>query len=813
MEKTLIQVSKFKEEARGITFRILLNGMLRELGNGKFYGGIPKYDKLTARALEDSRYPLHIRFELKQSEVFLFAPVSYRSESDFHDYGFPLRIVDHKNKKVYEPDIDQLIQMVYKEFSESFNEPGFQRFTERIHSSIKNLELTLAAYAKEKKPLSYSFLESEQQLPVGHNLHPFTKSRMGFSKEEQIQFGPEFNQEIQLDYFLVDKNCIKESSVLKTPLKEILENIASLPDGFEQNLLKDGEMLSDFYCIPCHPWEANYILSNGRYSRMIESRKLIYIGASGESFHSTSSIRTLYKADHPWMLKFSLHVLLTGSVRINSEKDLKRGYASSLWWQNFKASFEKKFTRFKLLSEPGAVSVNDHDKNIDSLNLLIRENPFLPEDKVLLLARLCQDEPAGEYTFIQRFFKDVSDRLGKDREEAITIWFEKYIKLLIAPLNHLFSRYGMAPEAHQQNLMIGLDDHLLPETLFVRDGQGYLLKESAREQYQDLIKEHQEIEELFIRDGRLLDIISHHLLVSNLSALIASLGKTGWVKERKLINIAYRTFEKLHESNPSAITHYALNRRYWGTKSNLKSAVLDMDGGANAAALSYAQIPNLLHKYFFSDQLIQPKGNEVFFKRYFPKEDVTISMRPIDLENDLEMLHEWFNREHAIKIWQMNWPIDELETYYRLMLPGDEAHSYIILSNGEPSCNIEVYWASRDMVGDYYDVLPTDYGTHQFIAPVDPKKKYVSPSTQSMVDYVFAQPEVGKMVGEGSVDSFASMMNKAHVGFKIEKVIEMPHKKANLNFCYREWYWEKFPQNKDVKITTKITEHEQGTSI
>ncbi|WP_374462726.1 GNAT family N-acetyltransferase [Chryseobacterium sp.] len=156
----------------------------------------------------------------------------------------------------------------------------------------------------------------------------------------------------------------------------------------------------------------------------------------------------------------------------------------------------------------------------------------------------------------------------------------------------------------------------------------------------------------------------------------------------------------------------------------------------------------------------------------------------------------------------MNWPIDELETYYRLMLPGDEAHSYIIAGNDEPSCNIEVYWACRDIVGDYYDVLPTDYGTHQFIAPTDPKKKFVSPSTQSMVDYVFAQPQVGKMVGEGSVDSLASMMNKAHVGFKVDKVIEMPHKKANLNFCYREWYWEKFPQNKEVQITTNITKND-----
>jgi hypothetical protein len=210
----------------------------------------------------------------------------------------------------------------------------------------------------------------------------------------------------------------------------------------------------------------------------------------------------------------------------------------------------------------------------------------------------------------------------------------------------------------------------------------------------------------------------------------------------------------------------------------------------------YRTYYNPLHKYFFSEQLINPASKEIFYSRYFPKENVTISLRPIDLDRDLHMLHEWFHREHAIKIWQMNWPIRQLETYYRTLLAGDLLYAYIGEANGEPACYFEVYWACRDLVGEYYDVLPTDYGTHQYIAPVDPKKKYVSPFTQCMVDYVFAQPQVGKMVGEGSVDSLASLMNKMHVGFKIEKVIEMPHKKANLNFCYREWYWAKFPQNR-----------------
>ncbi|MNR36781.1 hypothetical protein D3C85_1547480 [compost metagenome] len=34
------------------------------------------------------------------------------------------------------------------------------------------------------------------------------------------------------------------------------------------------------------------------------------------------------------------------------------------------------------------------------------------------------------------------------------------------------------------------------------------------------------------------------------------------------------------------------------------------------------------------------------------------------------------------------------------------------------------------------------------------------------------------------------------LGFKLEKVIQMPYKMANLTFCYRDWYWEKFPEAK-----------------
>lgn len=802
MEKTLVQKSRTGEKAREITYRILLNGMLRELGNGKFYQGVPKYDLLTAQALKKSNYTLHLRFEMKKSGLFLFAPISYRSESAFHEYGFPVWAVDHNNNKTFEVNIQKLIELIYKEFSDRYTETGLENFEKRIQSSLRNLELTTEACLQQQNLLSYSFLESEQMLPAGHNLHPFTKSRMGFSEEEQVLYGPEFKNGFQLEYFLIHKDCISEKSLPGISAKEIFGKLASIPENY------DSKTANDYYVVPCHPWEAQYLQTTKGYADLLGSGKVIHLGPSGEEFFATSSIRTLYSPKFNWMLKFSLHVLMTGSVRTNSLKDLKRGYASSIWWEQEKESFEQDFPSLKLLLEPSSLSVDYNGENIDSFNILIRENPFSSKDKVLLLARLCQDETTDSSNFTTHFFNDVSAHLGIETEQAIINWFQKYAQLLISPLNRLFNQFGMAPEVHQQNLLIQLNDQLLPETIYVRDGQGYLLRENFKEKYKKSIENCPEIETLFIRDERLLDIVSHHLLVSNFSALISSIGKTGLIEEQKLINILYQEFERVHQSEPSDFTNYALHQRYWAVKSNLQSAVLDVDGGVNASAIAYAKVPNILHKYFFSEQLIHPKGKEVFFKRYFPKEDVITGMRPIDLDNDLEMLHEWFNREHAVKIWQMNWPIDELETYYRLMLPSDEAHSYIVESNDEPTCNIEIYWACRDIVGGYYEVLPTDYGTHQFIAPIDPKKKFVSPSTQSMVDYVFAQPQVGKMVGEGSVDSLASMMNKAHVGFKVEKVIEMPHKKANLNFCYREWYWGKFPLNKEVQITTNITKNE-----
>lgn len=266
-------------------------------------------------------------------------------------------------------------------------------------------------------------------------------------------------------------------------------------------------------------------------------------------------------------------------------------------------------------------------------------------------------------------------------------------------------------------------------------------------------------------------------------ALIALLGRHQILEEKSMLRYVYEELEYLTKQKQNGAAELIFSQRH-----------LEIDGELFAWIGTYKRpLYNPLHMAFYSAALLHPSTLTCVFSRYFEKEDVTISIRPFDIKRDLQMVHQWFHADHAKVIWKMDWPLKELEHFYRTLLPEELSHSYIGEVNGEPTFNFEVYWATKDILGDYYEVLPSDYGTHLFIAPTDQQKKFPSLITQSIVDWLFLQPEAGRLVGEGSVDSLSALMNKVHVGFKLQHIIEMPHKKAYLNFCIREWYWEKFP--------------------
>lgn len=796
----------FRPQAEQINFKSLLNCYCREFSNWSRYEGIPKYDPALADHMRSVGHDSFLKFDFAAIGVEVFAPLTYFSESGIHSFGFPVAERNCETDEIREIDPLHFVELATAFARENYPDADTMPVKARMENSIDNLAAYLAYFDKNKRTVNrpeQTFIESEQSLVLGHSVHPLPKSREGFSAAELEKYSPETGGEFQLHYFLIHPDCVVEKSSGASLITSELRSEISKDTASEMKALLDR--YPEWKVIPVHPWEASYLMDLPEVKEMQEERVLFSLGQFGPLFTATSSVRTVYNAESEWMYKFSLHVKITNSFRVNYPHELNRGYdASELLKTEWGEGIREDFPEVELIPDPAFITVIYKDNVIDGFSTSVRQNPFrgkAAEKNVSLAASLCQDSVLGQASRISNLINEAAKRRGKQAEDVALSWFNQYLNITIRPLVGIFNKYGFGAEFHQQNMLIEFDDDLFPFRLYYRDNQGYFFRQGKAEELQRILPGFGKESRSFIAEPRMINFWGYYLVVNHLLGMVNAFGKNGLAKEQELINLLYESLKAEEESDNTGLVSHLLNSVKLVVKGNLLTSLNNMDEASaprtNPAV--YKPYPNPLNTYFFSEKLIMPGGKDIVFSRYFEKEKVTITLRPVDIDRDLEMLHEWFHREHALKIWKMNWPIRELETYYRTVLPGDVLQSYIGEANGVPTFNIEVYWANRDVVGEYYDVLPTDYGTHQFIAPTDPRLKYASPATQSMMDFVFGEPKVGKMVGEGAVDSLASMINKAHVGFKIEKVIEMPDKKANLNFCHREWYWAKFPAAKDLK--------------
>jgi len=797
--------------AEEISFSILINNCSRELQNSTFYHGIPKYDNNLAEQMIKSGSELFLLFTFDSEGIEVFVPVSYRSECLSHDFIFPVFERNIQSGEICNISIDRFTQLIISECKAKYPDVNESNFLIRLHQSIDNVSIFLEYFEKNNSKVNHqfqTFIEAEHNLVTGHNFHPLTKSREGFTREDLIMYSPEMNGRFKIHYFLVHPDAVLERSAMDKPFSLLMreEIFRHVSDGSETHVHLTEK--SDWKPVPVHPWEARYLLGTSDVKEMLSEGVLIDLGPLGPFYTATASVRTVYNEENLWMFKFSMHVKITSAERINHLEEMFRGYDfSRLLNKAVNKELHKDHSDIEFLNDPGFISVHLRGKNIEGFNTSFRVNPFVgarAKTNTGLLASLCQDGILNHNPRIVSVMEATANALGCSITDAAKKWFGKYLDILLHTTTTMFEKYGFICELHQQNVLIELDESYMPSRLYLRDNQSYLFRKECKKKICSVLKDLEGEESAFVGDTELLDLLSHFLITSNIMALIKVFGCNQIIEERELIKIFYDKVNQIHIKTPGCITDYLLNNRHWCLKGNLLTALRNIDASKIPTSVVYTSYLNIFNKRFITDKILSPKSNEVVFSRYFHKEDITISFRPVDPDQDLEMLHEWFHREHTLKIWKMNWPIDQLEHYYRKSKAGNLMQSYIGMLNGEPTFNFEVYWATADIVGDYYDVLPDDYGTHFMIATVDKNKKYPSQCMQALMDWLFAHPEVGRLVGEGSVESLAALMNKVHVGFRLEKVIEMPHKKANLNMCYREWYWEKFPQNKHIEEYQKL---------
>ncbi|WP_406826024.1 GNAT family N-acetyltransferase [Pedobacter sp. KACC 23697] len=804
METNTLDSTKLQQISEETNFNALLNSYCREFSNWSRYIGIPKYDEPLANYLITTTDRLHIRFDFTAIGFEVYAPLKFYADSGRHVFNFPIIERNVDTDAINPITIYRFMELAIQVSNQEFGAVDADLVKKRLANSIENLETFLSFFKQNGKPVNFakmSFIEAEQSLFLGHNAHPFPKGRSGFNcKEELFKYSPETQGHFQLAYFLISAENIVEKNAEGFDMTDLFR--IDLLESNHKEIIVLLDQHPNYKVVPMHPWEAQYLLTLPQVKAMQQEKVLIFLGHFGELYTPTSSVRTVYNASSDWMFKFSLHVKITNSERVNLVRELHRGYdISKLLKTTYGKAAKTAFPEIEFITDPAFITVNYKGETIDGFNISIRHNPFKEEGaekNVTLLAALCQDALLGQKPRIVNLIEEAA--ISKNRTVAHTAvnWFKQYLHVCVAPIVGLYNHFGMAFEFHQQNVMVELDKNYYPAKLYFRDNQGFFFSDAKAEALEKASPGIAAESGSIVPNAYILPKLTYYLLINNILGVVNAIASNNLADEKTLIDLVYLEFKQFENSDTTGLVDYIINRRDWEVKGNLLTNLCNIDEASapieNPAI--YRAFPNPLTKYFFCENLIKPQTMEAMYSRYFPKEDITITIRSFDIDRDLELVHDWFNQEHAKPIWKMDGPIKALELFYRTLIPGDASHSFIGEINGVPNFTIEPYWPMRDGVGACYEALSTDYGSHLLIAPTEKDKKFSFPTGQAMLDFVFDQSIVGKCIGEAAVESRAMHMFGTRLGYRYQKVIEMPHKMATLTFCYREWYWEKFPEAK-----------------
>lgn len=183
---------------------------------------------------------------------------------------------------------------------------------------------------------------------------------------------------------------------------------------------------------------------------------------------------------------------------------------------------------------------------------------------------------------------------------------------------------------------------------------------------------------------------------------------------------------------------------------------------------------------------------DVVFVKTIPGLGV-FELRPIDMELDISLIHNWVNREYAV-YWEMNgFSVEEVKnTYYNIQ---EKAQVYIGKFNNNVAFLLECYNPEDDIVGKYYESQKGDKGMHILVAPSEkPIPNFTWNIFTVILDFIFSDGKNQRIVVEPDARNHKIHLLNKRAGFVFQRVLDLPHKQAHLEFCTREDYYKALQQ-------------------
>lgn len=512
-------------------------GTAREMGLGRLAEGS---NRASGKARLMARFPLPKRGAQIAIEVTHFSKVAY--------HGFRLPFLETRGTAPARPiSFQDFVFLLAGEPDIVGNADSGRTltFVRRVLDSIRNIEDVVARAPKETMCLGRrdpSFGEAEAALRFGHAVHPTPRSRDQFTVDDSRRFAPEYGQGFPLRWWAAAPGIVTQDSARMQTAAELSTALAASDPAMDERIREAGS--SGRILLPMHPWQSAQLMLDPAIDALFRDGALVDLGHAGSPWQATSSLRSIHASHADWMLKFSLNLRLTNSRRVIETRECERGIEiDRLLSGPLGRTIVECFPTFRVMGEPAYLFLTDaHGHALPQTTVIFRENPFkgLGQPPAAVLAALCEIFPDGRASALAEGIERICEREQAAADAVAIRWFRQFLDNVVSPFLLIQAEYGLLFGAHQQNIVVELENGW-PVRVHFRDcqGTGYIrefLPLLAREAPGARMTAGHVFDA-----GEAAQLVGYYLFVNSIFAVIGALSIAGLASEAALI-AELRTF-------------------------------------------------------------------------------------------------------------------------------------------------------------------------------------------------------------------------------------------------------------------------------
>lgn len=188
-----------------------------------------------------------------------------------------------------------------------------------------------------------------------------------------------------------------------------------------------------------------------------------------------------------------------------------------------------------------------------------------------------------------------------------------------------------------------------------------------------------------------------------------------------------------------------------------------------------------------------PKPVGEVYRRFDATLGAWISLRTLDIDEDLARFNRWQNSARVAAFWQEEGDLATHRRYLEELACDPRVLTLIGCFDDQPFAYYEAYWAKEDRIAPFYEVGDYDRGIHMLVGEESHRGPHkVASWLSALTHYLFLDdPRTQRVVAEPRADNARMIGHMQAQGYHKAKEFDFPHKRAALMVQSREVFFER----------------------